>query len=51
MQDPRLWSPENPELYEATLELKNEAGTVVDTIGTYFGLRTISRGRYGDAAL
>jgi hypothetical protein len=49
VKDARLWTPEAPELYEATLELKDEAGKVIDTIETYFGLRSISRGRYGDA--
>ena len=49
VQDARLWTPEAPELYQATLELKEEGGKVIDTIETYFGLRTISRGRYGEA--
>ena len=46
--DAKLWTPETPELYDVTLELKDEAGKVIDAIQTYFGLRTISRGRYGD---
>jgi len=45
--DTMLWSPENPRLHDATLELK-AAGGSTDTVQTYFGLRTISRGRYGD---
>ena len=49
VQDAKLWSPESPTLYNATLELKDAAGTVLDTVNTYFGLRTIKRGRYGDA--
>jgi glycosyl hydrolase family 2 len=49
VQDARLWTPEAPELYEATLELRDEAGKVIDTIETYFGLRSISRGRFGEA--
>ena len=48
MKDAKLWTPETPNLYEATLELKDEAGKVIDSVETYFGLRTISRGRYGD---
>ena len=32
-----------------TLELKDAAGKVIDSIQTYFGLRTISHGKYGDA--
>ena len=46
--DARLWTPDTPELYEVTLELKDESGTVIDAVQTYFGLRTISRGRYGN---
>ncbi|HEV2122183.1 MAG TPA: glycoside hydrolase family 2 TIM barrel-domain containing protein, partial [Chloroflexota bacterium] len=34
------WSPENPHLYECTVSLGE------DTVHTYFGLRSISRGRY-----
>jgi hypothetical protein len=48
VSDARLWTPETPELYEATLELKDEAGQVIDSVETYFGLRTIGRGRYGE---
>jgi hypothetical protein len=48
VQDARLWTPETPELYEVSLELKDEAGQVIDTIETYFGLRTIGRGRIGE---
>lgn len=46
--DPKLWSPESPHLYDATLELRGPSGAV-DTIETYFGLRTIARGRFGDS--
>ena len=46
--DPILWTPESPSLYEATLELKDAGGKVVDAIQTYFGLRTIGRGKVGD---
>ena len=31
-----------------TLELKDAGGKVIDSIETYFGLRTIGRGKYGD---
>ena len=48
VKNPKLWTPETPELYPATLELKDEAGKVIDSVETYFGLRTISRGKYGD---
>jgi hypothetical protein len=48
VRDPQLWTPENPQLYDVTLELKDAAGKVIDSVETYFGLRTISRGKYGD---
>ena len=38
---PRLWSPDDPFLYDATIRLfKN--GNVIDEIKTYFGMRKIS---------
>jgi hypothetical protein len=48
VDQPKLWTPETPHLYPLTLELKSGEGRV-DTVRTYFALRTISRGKYGDA--
>lgn len=48
VEDAKLWTPESPNLYDVTLELRSPDGTV-DSVGTYFGLRTIARGRFGDA--
>jgi hypothetical protein len=48
VRDPKLWTPETPHLYDLTLELRGPGG-VIDTVTTYFGLRTIARGKYGDA--
>ncbi len=45
--DPKLWTPETPHLYEATIDVQAPDGTV-DSVKTYFGLRTIARGKYGD---
>jgi hypothetical protein len=42
--DAKLWTPETPQLYEVGLELR-KGGEVVDSVGTYFGLRTIARGK------
>ena len=42
IRNPKLWSPESPHLYEVVLQ----AGD--DRVKTYFGLRTISRGKFGD---
>ncbi|HEV3166610.1 MAG TPA: glycoside hydrolase family 2 TIM barrel-domain containing protein [Isosphaeraceae bacterium] len=44
VREPKLWTPDSPHLYDVTLELKSPDGEV-DTVKTYFGLRTISRGR------
>jgi hypothetical protein len=44
---PIPWTPETPHLYDVTLELKGPDGQV-DSIKTYFGLRTIARGKLGD---
>ncbi len=46
--DAKLWTPESPHLYDVTLQLQEAAGKVVDSIQTYFGLRTIGHGKYGD---
>jgi hypothetical protein len=44
---PRLWTPEDPYLRDVTLELRGPDGAV-DSVRTYYGLRSIARGRYGD---
>ena len=38
----RLWSPEDPHLYDVTVTLTDAAGEVVDTVETYAGLRSVS---------
>lgn len=45
VRDPKPWSPETPHLYEIALELKAADGTPGDLVQTYFGLRTIARGK------
>lgn len=44
IRNPRLWTPDSPNLYDVVLQ----AGD--DRVKTYFGLRTISRGKFGDLA-
>ena len=46
VKDAKLWTPETPHLYDVTLELKGPDGSI-DSVKTYFGLRTIARGKYG----
>jgi Glycosyl hydrolases family 2, sugar binding domain/Glycosyl hydrolases family 2, TIM barrel domain/Glycosyl hydrolases family 2 len=45
---PRLWSPDSPHLYDATIALLDGDGKAVDSLKTYFGLRTIKRAKVGD---
>lgn len=40
LEEPLLWSPETPHLYNAVLRLKSE-DTVLDEVHTYFGMRKI----------
>lgn len=39
--NPRRWSPEDPFLYDMTVNLVNTSGKLVDTVSSYAGLRTI----------
>jgi beta-galactosidase/beta-glucuronidase len=36
-----LWSPDEPNLYDLTLELLDKAGGMIDTVDSYFGMRKI----------
>ena len=40
--DPRLWSPGNPFLYDLEVALLDEDGTVVDRVTSYVGMRSVS---------
>ena len=37
----KLWSPENPFLYDLTYEMKNAEGKVIDQVSSYVGMRKI----------
>lgn len=37
----QLWSPQEPHLYDLKVQLRDAEGAVLDTFGTYFGMRTI----------
>lgn len=41
VKSPKLWSPENPFLYDITYEVKDAAGTVLDKVESYVGMRKI----------
>ena len=38
---PALWTPEQPNLYDLRIELRDESGTVLDAVESYFGMRKI----------
>jgi beta-galactosidase/beta-glucuronidase len=46
VNEPRLWSPQSPNLYDVAFELRR-GSTVLDRVSSYFGFRTVSteRGR------
>ena len=41
IHQPRLWTPEKPEMYTAHLTLAQENGTILDETNVSFGIRTI----------
>ena len=41
MEQPKEWNPETPFLYDIVLTLRDENGTVLDTVKSYAGLRKI----------
>ncbi|MGW3402316.1 AbfB domain-containing protein [Streptomyces zhihengii] len=43
---PRLWTPEDPFLYDVRTELVS-GGTVADSVGSYTGMRSVSVGNVG----
>ena len=47
VENPRLWSPDDPYLYEGTIQLwsEGENGPVCDEIETYFGIREVGTAR------
>lgn len=44
LENPKLWSPESPYLYDLRITLA-EDGAVVDEVTSYFGMRKISLGK------
>lgn len=39
--NPRLWSPDDPYLYDVTVVLTGKSGETIDAVSSYAGLRTI----------
>lgn len=44
IKDPKLWSPDNPHLYDLTIQLLHD-GRAVDTVVSYAGMRKIEIGK------
>ncbi|MEI8224808.1 MAG: sugar-binding domain-containing protein, partial [Bacteroidota bacterium] len=47
IKDPVLWSPENPFLYDITIELK-DGNKTIDKVTSYTGIRKIALGKTAD---
>jgi len=45
---PSLWTPDTPTLYDTRIDLISGSDSL-DSVKTYFGMRKVSRGTYGDA--
>lgn len=45
LSEPRLWSPDQPWLYQVQVELVGADGAVLDQVKSYFGLRKIELGK------
>lgn len=43
--DARLWSPEDPFLYDLTVRVRDGSGKVVDEVASYFGMRSAGIGK------
>ncbi len=47
IEEPKLWTPEHPHLYDLKIELLDAAGEVLDSVQSYAGLREVSKVRDG----
>jgi hypothetical protein len=48
LEDPRVWSPGQPFLYDLEIQLLDGSGNKVDEVESYFGMRKISLGKGED---
>ena len=48
---PKLWTPDNPFLYNLNIRILSSKGKVIDTAGSYFGMRKIALGKDKDGIL
>jgi len=45
IENPQLWSPDSPSLYDLSLTLKDSDGKTIDEIESYFGMRKVALGK------
>jgi len=45
IENPRMWSPDSPFLYDLTIVLKDSEDSEIDRVDSYFGMRKISLGK------
>ncbi|MDN3579225.1 glycoside hydrolase family 2 protein [Mucilaginibacter flavus] len=45
IKDAKLWSPDDPFLYDLKISLKNADGSIADEVKSYFGMRDIKLGK------
>ena len=46
IREPKLWAPDNPNIYDLKLTLTNPKGKIIDQVDSYFGMRKISLGNH-----
>lgn len=51
IDNPKLWSPDNPFLYDLRVTLQDENGKEADVVESYFGMRKISMANANDGHL
>ena len=45
LDNPKLWSPTNPHLYDLKIAVLGRDGKVIDEVGSYTGIRTVGKDR------
>jgi len=45
VKNPKLWSPDDPFLYNLKIALNNNDGSIADEVSSYFGMRDIKLGK------
>ncbi|MGM9478895.1 glycoside hydrolase family 2 protein [Pedobacter sp. GSP4] len=45
ISNPKLWSPEEPFLYDLKISLKDGSGKITDEVTSYFGMRDVKLGK------